>query len=50
MTLKTAFENFYVSDFSVGIASITIKFLVNALYNILKGSMSQNFDLGPAAG
>ena len=51
MTLKTAFENFYVKflniDFSVGIASIIIKLLGNVLYNILEGSVSQNNDLGP---
>ena len=51
MTLKTTFENIYVkffnSDFSVGIASITIKYLGNVLNNIIEGSVSQNLDLGP---
>ena len=50
-TLKTAFENLYIkflnTDFSVNIASISLRVLGNALYNMFEGSVSQNFDLGP---
>ena len=45
--LRISILIFSNSDFAVDIASITIKFLGNVLYDILEGSMSQNFDIGP---
>ena len=36
-----------IYKFSVDIASISIELLGNVLYNILEGSVSQNFALGP---
>ena len=51
MTLKTVLENVYVIslniDFSVNVASIYVQFLVDVLYDISEGSVSQNFNIGP---
>ena len=49
-TLKSAFENLrikFLNNFSVDIASISVKLPGNVLCNILEGSVSQIFDLGP---
>ena len=47
---KTVLENIYVIimniDFSVNIASISVRFIGHVLYDIHEGSMSQNFNLG----
>ena len=51
MTLKTIFQNFHIkflnSDFSVDNGSNVTKSIGQVLCIALKGSVSQNFDLGP---